>query len=64
MYCNIVCCDGVIIFVYCYNDCGCGIVVLELVIMVGVDCVEGCVFGNGECIGNVDVVVIVLNMYF
>ena len=35
----------------------------ELAIMAGADRVEGCVFGNGERTGNVDVAAIALNMY-
>ncbi len=35
----------------------------ELAIMAGADRVEGCVFGNGERTGNVDVAGIALNMY-
>ena len=55
--------DGVIISVHCHNDRGCGIAASELAIMAGADRVEGCVFGNGERTGNVDVAAIALNMY-
>lgn len=43
---------------------GCVVVVVELGVFVGVDCIEGIVFGNGECIGNVDFVIFVFNCYF
>lgn len=55
--------DGVLISVHCHNDRGCGIAASELAIMAGADRVEGCVFGNGERTGNVDVAAIALNMY-
>lgn len=55
--------DGVIISVHCHNDRGCGIAATELAIMAGADRVEGCVFGNGERTGNVDVAAVALNMY-
>ena len=55
--------DGVIISVHCHNDRGFGIAASELAIMAGADRVEGCVFGNGERTGNVDVAAIALNMY-
>ncbi|MEB3768212.1 2-isopropylmalate synthase [Acinetobacter sp. MD2] len=55
--------DGVIISVHCHNDRGCGIAASELALMAGADRVEGCVFGNGERTGNVDVAAIALNMY-
>lgn len=55
--------EGVIISVHCHNDRGCGIAASELAILAGADRVEGCVFGNGERTGNVDVAAIALNMY-
>ena len=55
--------DGVIISVQCKNERGCGIAASELAIIAGADRVEGCVFGNGERTGNVDVASIALNMY-
>ena len=56
MHRNIARRDGVIISVHCHNDRGCGIAASELAIMAGADRVEGCVFGNGERTGNVDLV--------
>ncbi len=55
--------DGVLISVHCHNDRGCGIAASELAIMAGADRVEGCVFGNGERTGNVDVAAMAMNMY-
>lgn len=55
--------EGVLISVHCHNDRGCGIAASELAILAGADRVEGCVFGNGERTGNVDIAAIALNMY-
>ncbi|TXJ08737.1 MAG: 2-isopropylmalate synthase [Acinetobacter sp.] len=55
--------DGVIISVHPHNDRGCGIAAAELALLAGADRVEGCVFGNGERTGNVDVAAVALNMY-
>lgn len=63
MSCYFVYCENVILLLYFYNDCGIVIVVVELGYMVGVDCIEGCLFGNGECMGNVDFVVLGINMF-
>lgn len=63
MHRNIARRDGVLISVHCHNDRGCGIAASELAIMAGADRVEGCVFGNGERTGNVDVAAMALNMY-
>jgi 2-isopropylmalate synthase len=42
---------------------GCGIAAAELALLAGADRVEGCVFGNGERTGNVDIVTLALNFY-
>lgn len=55
--------DSVIISVHPHNDRGCGVAAAELALMAGADRVEGCVFGNGERTGNVDVAIVALNMY-
>ncbi|HEY9397725.1 MAG TPA: alpha-isopropylmalate synthase regulatory domain-containing protein, partial [Burkholderiales bacterium] len=46
-----------------HNDRGCGIAAAELAQMAGADRVEGCLFGNGERTGNVDIVTLALNLY-
>ena len=46
-----------------HNDRGTGVAAAELGIMAGADRVEGCLFGNGERTGNVDIVTLALNMY-
>ncbi|MCI8210104.1 2-isopropylmalate synthase [Pseudomonas sp. S25] len=55
--------DSVIISLHTHNDRGTGIAATELGLMAGADRVEGCLFGNGERTGNVDLVTVALNMY-
>src|SRR6185436_10239324 len=49
--------------VHPHNDRGTGTAAAEFAIMAGVDRVEGCLFGNGERTGNVDIVNLAMNMY-
>ncbi|KAI1079690.1 2-isopropylmalate synthase [Whalleya microplaca] len=46
-----------------HNDRGCAVAAAELAQMAGADRVEGCLFGNGERTGNVDLVTLALNLY-
>jgi 2-isopropylmalate synthase len=55
--------DSAIISVHPHNDRGTGIAAAELALMAGADLVEGCLFGNGERTGNVDLVTMALNFY-
>lgn len=55
--------DSVLISLHCHNDRGTGIAATELGLLAGADRVEGCLFGNGERTGNVDIVTLALNMY-
>ena len=55
--------DAVILSVHPHNDRGTGVAAAEFAIMAGADRIEGCLFGNGERTGNVDVVNLALNMY-
>ncbi|MDR3518241.1 MAG: 2-isopropylmalate synthase [Azospirillaceae bacterium] len=55
--------DSVVISVHPHNDRGTGIAAAELALMAGADRIEGCLFGNGERTGNVDLVTLALNMY-
>ncbi len=55
--------DHVVISLHTHNDRGSGIAASELGLMAGADRVEGCLFGNGERTGNVDLVTLGLNMY-
>ena len=55
--------DSVILSVHPHNDRGTAVAAAELGIMAGADRVEGCLFGNGERTGNVDLVTLALNLY-
>lgn len=55
--------DAVIISVHPHNDRGTAVAAAELAVMAGADRVEGCLFGNGERTGNVDLVTLALNLY-
>lgn len=55
--------DSVIISVHPHNDRGCAIAAAELAQLAGAERVEGCLFGNGERTGNVDLVTLALNLY-
>ena len=55
--------DSVVISVHPHNDRGTGVAAAELAVMAGADRVEGCLFGNGERTGNVDLVTLALNLY-
>ena len=55
--------DRVIISTHCHNDRGTGVASCELGLLAGADRVEGCLFGNGERTGNLDIVTVALNMF-
>ena len=55
--------DSVIISLHPHNDRGTAVASAELGLMAGADRVEGCLFGNGERTGNVDIVTLALNLY-
>lgn len=55
--------DSVILSVHPHNDRGTGTAAAELALMAGADRVEGCLFGNGERTGNLDLVNVALNLY-
>ncbi len=55
--------DSIIISVHPHNDRGTAVAAAELAVMAGADRVEGCLFGNGERTGNVDLVTLGLNLY-
>ncbi|MGY2796551.1 2-isopropylmalate synthase [Ewingella americana] len=55
--------DQVSISVHPHNDRGTGVACAELAMLAGADRVEGCLFGNGERTGNVDLVTLALNFY-
>jgi 2-isopropylmalate synthase len=55
--------EGIVLSVHPHNDRGTGVAATELALMAGADRVEGCLFGNGERTGNVDLVTLALNLY-
>lgn len=55
--------DGIILSVHPHNDRGTGIACAELALLAGAQRVEGCVFGNGERTGNVDIATLALNLH-
>lgn len=55
--------ENVVISTHCHNDRGTGVGECELALLAGADRVEGCLFGNGERTGNLDIVTVALNMF-
>ncbi|KAL6857855.1 2-isopropylmalate synthase (Alpha-isopropylmalate synthase) (Alpha-IPM synthetase) [Amphichorda felina] len=55
--------EKVAVSLHPHNDRGCAVAAAELGQMAGADRVEGCLFGNGERTGNVDLVTLGLNLY-
>ena len=51
------------ISIHPHNDRGTGVACAELAMLAGATRVEGCLFGNGERTGNVDLVTLALNLY-
>ena len=49
--------------VHTHNDRGTAVADAELAVLAGADRVEGCLFGNGERTGNVDLVTLGLNLF-
>ncbi|NUT16496.1 MAG: 2-isopropylmalate synthase [Cupriavidus sp.] len=55
--------EHIALSVHPHNDRGTAVAAAELALMAGADRVEGCLFGNGERTGNVDLVTLALNLY-
>ena len=55
--------ESVILSVHPHNDRGTGVACAELAVLAGAQRVEGCLFGNGERTGNVDLVTLALNLH-
>jgi 2-isopropylmalate synthase len=55
--------DSIVLSIHPHNDRGTGTAAAEFALMAGADRMEGCLFGNGERTGNVDVVNLALNLY-
>lgn len=60
---NLVDRDSVVLSLHPHNDEGMGVAATELALLAGADRVEGCLLGNGERTGNVDLVTLGLNMF-
>ncbi|WP_253705553.1 2-isopropylmalate synthase [Brachybacterium sp. P6-10-X1] len=55
--------DSVVLSLHPHNDRGTGVAAAELGYLAGADRIEGCLFGNGERTGNVDLVTLGLNLF-
>src|ERR1041384_345693 len=55
--------DSVLLSLHPHNDRGTAVAAAEFGLMAGAHRVEGCLFGNGERTGNVDLVTLALNMF-
>ena len=55
--------DSIIISLHTHNDRSTGVAATELGLLAGADRVEGTLFGNGERTGNLDIIVVAMNLY-
>ncbi|WP_294564831.1 2-isopropylmalate synthase, partial [uncultured Arthrobacter sp.] len=55
--------SNIILSLHPHNDRGTGVAAAELGYLAGADRIEGCLFGNGERTGNVDLVTLGMNLY-
>ncbi len=55
--------ENIILSLHPHNDRGTGVAAAELGYLAGADRIEGCLFGNGERTGNVDLVTLGLNLF-
>ncbi|MBG6180065.1 2-isopropylmalate synthase [Arthrobacter sp. CAN_A1] len=55
--------ENIILSLHPHNDRGTGVAAAELGYLAGADRIEGCLFGNGERTGNVDLVTLGMNLY-
>jgi len=55
--------EHIALSVHTHNDRGTAVADAELAMLAGADRIEGCLFGNGERSGNVDLVTLGLNLY-
>ncbi|MEM5425599.1 MULTISPECIES: 2-isopropylmalate synthase [Paraburkholderia] len=55
--------DSIVLSVHPHNDRGTAVAAAELALLAGADRIEGCLFGNGERTGNVDLVTLAMNLY-
>ncbi|WP_425454736.1 2-isopropylmalate synthase [Flaviflexus salsibiostraticola] len=55
--------EFIVLSAHNHNDRGTGVATTELAMLAGADRIEGCLFGQGERTGNVDLVTVGLNLY-
>ncbi|UZJ52862.1 hypothetical protein CBS101457_002182 [Exobasidium rhododendri] len=55
--------EEIIISLHPHNDRGCAVAAAEMGLLAGGDRIEGCLLGNGERTGNVDLVTLALNQF-
>ena len=55
--------DSILLSLHPHNDRGTAVAAAELGYLAGADRIEGCLFGNGERTGNVDLVTLGLNLF-
>jgi 2-isopropylmalate synthase len=55
--------ENVILSLHPHNDRGTAVAAAELGYLAGADRIEGCLFGNGERTGNVDLVALGINLF-
>lgn len=55
--------DSVVLSLHPHNDRGTAIAAAELGYLAGADRIEGCLFGNGERTGNVDLITLGMNLF-
>ncbi len=55
--------ESLIVSLHTHNDRGTGVAATELGLLAGADRVEGTLFGNGERTGNLDIVIVAMNLY-
>jgi 2-isopropylmalate synthase len=55
--------DSVVLSLHPHNDRGTAVAAAELGYLAGADRIEGCLFGNGERTGNVDLITLGLNFF-
>lgn len=55
--------DSVVVSLHTHNDRSCAVGAAELAVMAGAQRVEGTLLGNGERTGNMDIVVMAMNLY-
>ena len=55
--------DQTSVSLHAHNDQGCAIAATEMALLAGADRVEGTIFGHGERTGNLDIMVLAMNLF-